>query len=232
MGRNSLPARRSYCEPARKSSRVNVKPVSYDDDIEILEVDDTHNKSKSINPAKNIDERKFGKLTLSAKRKIVYYNNHKEDELENKKVPIVKRNIKKSSAHGIEVIDIDDEAQDKKIQIQCKSSSVRITRKEDEEILLTEDDDDDRKRKSNIKLSTAPNKKLKTGDSHMIEVKSSSGKSMFVNKATLEKIMATKALQKSTLSENHFLDEKLLAEDGDIVKSVILAPKKTRSRGL
>merc|ERR1712086_94823 len=86
MKMDSLTARRSYCEPVRKSSRVNVKPVSYDDDIEIFEVDDTHNKSKSFNPAKNIDERKFGKLTLSAKRKIVDYKKHEDDELENKKV--------------------------------------------------------------------------------------------------------------------------------------------------
>ena len=69
---------------------------------------------------------------------------------------------------------------------KCKSG-VRITKIEDQEILLVEDDDDDRKRKSITKSSTPRNKKLKTNyNEDLIEVKSSSGKSMFVNKVTLE----------------------------------------------
>ena len=64
---------RKYSEPVRKSSRVSSKPVSYDDDIEILEIDVSPKKSKDI------DATKFGKLTLSAKRKIVEENNE-EDE--------------------------------------------------------------------------------------------------------------------------------------------------------
>merc|ERR1712129_103133 len=168
MKRNSLPARSSYCEPTRKSSRVNVQPVSYDDDIEILEVAHTHNKSQlsSFIHSKDIDEKKFAKLTLSAKRKIVEdYNNHEEDK-ENKNVPAVKRNIKtscRSSFHDIEVIDIDDEAEVGEGNTRCKSG-VRITKKEDEDILLTEDEDVDRKRKSITKLSTPANKKSKTGN--------------------------------------------------------------------
>ena len=133
----------------------------------------------------------------------------------------------------MEVIDIDDE-EVKNVNTKCKSG-VRITKKENEESLLTEEDDGDRERKSITKLQTPIHKKFKTNDTEnsndMVEVKSSSGKSMFVNKATLEKIMASKALQKSVLSKKHALDEKLLAEDGDNDNSAIAAPRKTRSRG-
>ena len=88
--RNSLELMRSYSEPSRKSSRLSIKDISYDDEIEILEVDDTPYKSKkpdNYGSAKEVDEKKFAKLTLSAKRKIVEdYNNREEEEIENKKV--------------------------------------------------------------------------------------------------------------------------------------------------
>ena len=79
----------------------------------------------------------------------------------------------------------------------------------------------------------------------MVEVKSSSGKSMFVNKGTLEKIMASKAIKKApAASKKSSLDEKLLTEESDshvakgtkkrlsVVDYSLPLPKKTRSRGL
>ena len=109
---------RTYSEPSRKSSRLSIKPISYDDEIEILDVDDTPYKSKKPNnygSVKEVDEKKFSKLTLSVKRKIVEdYNNREEEELENKKVlakKYVKPNKKKTSksVDEIEIIDIDDD---------------------------------------------------------------------------------------------------------------------------
>ena len=68
---------------------------------------------------------------------------------------------------------------------------------------------------------------------------------MFVNKATLEKIMASKAIKKApAASKKGSLDEKLLTEESDshVAKGTkkrlsvsdysIPSPKKTRSRGL
>jgi len=271
--RNSLElTRTSYSEPSRKSSRLNIKPISYDDEIEILEVDDTPYKSKELNnysSAKEIDEKKFAKLTLSAKRKIVEdYNIREEEELENKKVAgtkkvyakkYVKPTKKKTSKSAeIEVIDIDDEPEPTKTDARAKPAVVEITKMtkmEDEELLLAEDDDDmeeesEKKRKPIGKLRMPHLKKVKAQNDQeksddMVEVKSSSGKSMFVNKATLEKIMASKALQKApAASKRSSLDEKLLAEKSDLdvtkrtMKSLSVAgysklsPKKTRSRGL
>merc|ERR1712129_392483 len=247
----SVPAMRNYSEPVRKSSRVSSKLASYDDDIEILEVDDTPKRSKtsvSYTPAKEIDERKFGKLTLSAKRKIVEdYNNVQEENLENLKLTKAARNhlkikckqetvnnLKDSVVH-IEVIEIDDEPKDKTVNVKNR------TEKEDEELLLTEDEDHasinlDLKRKPINSFQTPIQKKLKTSknekSSDMIEVKSSSGKSMFVDKATLAKIMASKALKKVTPGT---LDEKLLAEEGDQSMKTDFSfnsKRKTRSRGI
>merc|ERR1719318_2539514 len=98
-----------------------------------------------------------------------------------------------------------------------------------------------KKRKPVCKLQTPNLKKVKVQNNKeksddMVEVKSSSGKSMFVNKATLEKIMASKALKKVTAASEK---SKLLAEKSDldvtknkslpIVGYPKLSPKKTRS---
>merc|ERR1719470_514968 len=180
---------RTYSEPSRKSSRLSVKPMSYDDEIEIIDIDD-------------------------------------------------------------------DEPNPKKIDAKAKPAVVEITKMsktEDEELLLVEDDDirneeSFKKRKPirkhktpNLKKVKVQNDKEKSDD--MVEVKSSSGKSMFVNKATLEKIMASKVLKKAPAASERrsMLDEKLLAEKSDldvtkkkslpIVGYPKLSPKKTRSRG-
>jgi len=269
--RNSLELKRTFSEPSRKSSRLSIKPISYDDEIEILEVDDTPYKSKkpvNQSTAKEFDEKKFAKLTLSAKRKIVeeYNNREEEEELENKKVPAAKKvqakkyvkpnkNKTSKAVDEIEIIDIDDdEPCPREVDTRAKPYAVEITKMEDdEELLLAEDDDimneiSEKKRKPINKLQTPNLKKVKllnnAEKSDMVEVKSSSGKSMFVNKATLEKIMASKALKKTSAdSERSSLDEKLLAEKSDLdvtkkkshsaVSYSKLSPKRTRrSRGV
>eukprot|EP00091_Calanus_sinicus_P013646 TRINITY_DN3026_c0_g1_i7.p1 TRINITY_DN3026_c0_g1~~TRINITY_DN3026_c0_g1_i7.p1 ORF type:complete len:395 (-),score=123.82 TRINITY_DN3026_c0_g1_i7:42-1226(-) len=270
--RNSVELMRTYSEPSRKSSRLSIKPISYDDEIEILDIDDdTPYKSTKPNnnsSAKEFDEKKFAKLTLSAKRKIVEdYNNREEEEFESKKVKATKKDFAKKyvepktkktskSVNEIEIIDIDDDEPIPK-KIDAKPAVVEITkmtRPEDEELLLAEDDDDMnedavKKRKPMNKLKTPNQKKVKVQNAaekseDMVEVKSSSGKSMFVNKATLEKIMAAKAPKKTPASTaRSSLDEKLLAEKSDdldvtkkkslgLVGISKLSPKKTRSRGL
>ena len=72
----------------------------------------------------------------------------------------------------------------------------------------------------------------------MVDVKSASGKSMMVNKATLEKIMANKAIKKSAMITTDD-SEKLLAENEDIGEditekgSLLFSPTtmKMRTRG-
>ena len=124
---------------------------------------------------------------------------------------------------------------------------------QDEELLLAEDDvitkeDENKKRKSLSSLQSPNLKKQKTvteksKSDEMVEVKSASGKSMFVNKATLEKIMASRALQKPAAAKNINDDEKLLEENGKnkentiqnkkilAADSMVFSPKKIRSHG-
>jgi len=238
-------------DPIRRSNRVtSLKPVSYDDDIEILEID-----VSPIKP-KDVGEQKFGKLSLAAQRKLVEENSKEEtksketgpsirikhivkEEPKNKdRAPAIKSKLQitkvpaktkdKIPAKEIEVIDIDmddDEPKAATESVVNKNASSNISKK-DEEILLTKDDDVEekeytRKRKLSSTEMTQTEKKLKstveknkpsvkidetqtekklsnTGEiekQDLIEVKSSSGKSMFVSKAALEKIMVSKSLQ-------------------------------------
>ena len=243
--KNSVEAQRTnLVEPVRKSSRLSIKPVSYDDEIEVLEVAETSfklNRSQKSNPVKEIDQTKFGKLTLSAKRKIVEeYNNRDENSSSPNKTNSVSKKSKKvqetktvkpkskisklQELDEIEIIDVDLEEPKAKIVLKAPRT-VKITKMQDEELLLAEDDvitneDKNKKRKSENNLSTLNHKKVKSDE--MVEVKSASGKSMFVNKATLEKIMASKALQKSAAAKTTN-DEKILAENDQFVE-------KTKSR--
>ena len=102
-----------------------------------------------------------------------------------------------------------------------------------------------KKRKSVSNLSTPPSlKKLKTQteklkSSEMVEVKSASGKSMMVDKATLEKIMAAKAMKNSAMittdnSEKLLIEEfqnKLHTSDSSLVSPTI-RKMKTRRQGV
>ena len=236
--------RTNLVEPVRKSSRLSIKPVSYDDEIEVLEVEDTSfklNRSQKSNPVKEIDETKFGKLTLSAKRKIVEEYNNRDENIslskkskkiqETKTVKPKSKISKLQEPDEIEIIDVDLEEPKAKIVLKAPRT-VKITKMQDEELLLAEDDvitneDKNKKRKSESNLSMLNHKKFKSvsdkaKSDEMVEVKSASGKSMFVNKATLEKIMASKALQKSAAAKTTN-DEKILAENDQFVE-------KTKSR--
>merc|ERR1712179_395070 len=178
---------RTYSEPARKSSRVSSKPVTYDDDVEILEIDVSPNKSKDM------DARKFGKLTLSAKRKIVEENN-KEDEPDytsrqskpkqnkagvTKMTSIVKNFSSNFSKTDEEIPLIEDENVYKKVDANRRISNCNISKpihkklktakddktknlKNGEEILLTEDDDKDIVENANGKRQKPSNARRKT----------------------------------------------------------------------
>ena len=236
---------RLLVEPVRKSIRVISKPVSYDDGIEILDVLQTPSRTQTLN-AKRSNETKFGKLTLSAKRKIVEHNLEKENSVSvgNKAITITKP--RHNEHEEIEIVDLDDDEE------PTLSSKVKITYMQDEELLLAEDDDDIiqkegkiKKRKSVSNLSTPPSlKKLKTQteklkSSEMVEVKSASGKSMMVDKATLEKIMAAKAMNNSAMittdnSEKLLVEEfqnKLHTSDSSLVSPTI-RKMKTRRQGV
>lgn len=242
--KNSVEAQRTHLvEPVRKSSRLSIKPVSYDDEIEVLEVEETSfklNRSQKSNPVKEIDQTKFGKLTLSAKRKIVEEYNNRDENISSKKSKKIQetKTVKPKSKisklqepNEIEIIDVDLEEPKAKIVLKAPRT-VKITKMQDEELLLAEDDvitneDKNKKRKSENNLSMLNHKKVKSvsgkaKSDEMVEVKSASGKSMFVNKATLEKIMASKALQKSAAAKTTN-DEKILAENDQFVE-------KTKSR--
>ena len=86
-----------------------------------------------------------------------------------------------------------------------------------EEILLTEIDDDindekenGKRQKPSSKFSTPAEKRLKTiknvEANDLIEVKSSSGKSMMVSKAALEKIMKSKSVQAAVANKTVAVD--------------------------
>jgi len=269
---------RTYSEPARKSSRVSSKPVTYDDDVEILEIDVSPKKSKDM------DAKKFGKLTLSAKRKIVEENNTEDEPDYTNRQSKLKKNItgvtheitkmtnnnKKISANIsgkdeeillIELEDVDEKVDGKRLELNCSLSKpvqkkIKTARedetkdlKNDEEILLTDDDVEDvveknngKRLKQSSKLSKPAGKRLKTikndEPNDLVEVKSSSGKSMMVSKATLEKIMKSKTVQaavasKATADNNNTEDVK--GEDNTKqsikINSSPVERRKTRSMG-
>jgi len=205
----TAPVKKNFSEPVRKSSRVILKPVSYDDEIEILEIDASPKKSKEI------DDNKFGKLSLSAKRKIVEEYNNELEEKEIKSTKSIKKMKKmpmdKTHDDEIEVIELeDDEPKATKVNNESTPVSLDINKK-DEEKLLVEDENidekgDDKKRKGSRSLPTLPDKRLKGSEmenpNDLVEVKSSSGKSMFVKKATLESILASKSLQATLASKD------------------------------
>merc|ERR1712179_71383 len=179
---------RTYSGPVRKSSRVSSKPVTYDDDVEILEIDVSPKKPKDM------DAKKFGKLTLSAKRKIVEENNTEDEPDYTNRQSKLKKNItgvtheitkmtnnnKKISANIsgkdeeillIELEDVDEKVDGKRLELNCSLSKpvqkkIKTARedetkdlKNDKEILLAEDDDEDVVEKDNGKRQK-PSSKL------------------------------------------------------------------------
>jgi len=204
----TVPVKKSFSEPVRKSTRVILKPVSYDDEIEILEIDASPKRSKEI------DDNKFSKLSLSAKRKIVEeYNNEPEKEIKSTKSIKKKSKMSMDKTHDdeIEVIDLeDDEPKAIKVSNESTHVPVDINKKDDEKLLVEDENIDekggDKKRKESRSLPTPPSdKRLKASEmedpNDLVEVKSSSGKSMLVKKATLESILASKSLQATVASK-------------------------------
>ena len=265
---------RTYSEPVRKSSRVSSKPVSYDEDIEILEIDVSPMKPKDI------DATKFGKLTLSAKRKIVEENNEADEYItrqskfkQNKSHTAheisEKSNIGKNLASNvckedeeILLIEEEDEKVDDKRQtrnsqlsksVQKRLNTVKKDENKDhnknEEILLTEIDDDiidkketGKRQKPSSEVSKPAEKRLKTiknvEANDLIEVKSSSGKSMMVSKAALEKIMKSKSVQTAVANMKVAVDNnntEVKSDDKIKQSSKIESPpvekRRTRSMG-
>ena len=180
-------------DPIRRSNRVtSLKPVSYDDDIEILEIDVSPSKPKEMG------EQKFGKLSLSAQRKLVEEHSKGETKIkeagpsikikhivkeEPKKkiaIPTIRSKLQitkvpaqtkpKIPAKEIEVIDIDmdddDEQKASAVNVEKRNVASNISKK-DEEILLTRDNDIEekehtRKRKLSNMDTTQTEKKLKS----------------------------------------------------------------------
>merc|ERR1712179_797004 len=170
------------------------------------------------------------------------------------------------SKNDEEILLIEEEDVDEKVNGKRQKSNHRISKpvqkkiktaredetkdlKNDEEILLTDDDVEDvveknngKRLKQSSKLSKPAGKRLKTikndEPNDLVEVKSSSGKSMMVSKATLEKIMKSKSVQaavanKATADNNNTADVK--GEDNTKqsieVKSSPVERRKTRSMG-
>ena len=121
--------------------------------------------------------------------------------------------------------------------------------KNDEDILLAADDDEDfvekdngKRQKQSNSLTKPAEKRIKTitkdEPNDLIEVKSSSGKSMMVSKATLEKIMKSKTVQAAVASKNIALNNNIADVKGEgkskqsiEVKSSPVERRKTRSMG-
>ena len=118
-----------------------------------------------------------------------------------------------------------------------------------EEIVIAENDDDitddkenGKRQKPNIEVSKPAKKRLKTikevEANDLIEVKSSSGKSMMVSKAALEKIMKSKSVQAAVANKKGALDN----NNGEVkrddrskqsseIESSPVERRKTRSMG-
>ena len=98
--------------------------------------------------------------------------------------------------NAVEVVDLDDSDDDdiQEITMELDEDPPRVVQKEDEEILLLEDENvSNLKRKSYSNSGNLKKRKLdKENDvtlDEMIEVKSQSGKSLFVKKSTLSKVL-------------------------------------------
>ena len=209
-------------EPARKSSRLSGrKPVNYDDDIEIIEVEVVSKRTDS--KATNIEQKNFSKLSLSAQRKVVEKNTDVEPaDVKSKQTKTRKRkandfskpvNPKASKvSKDIEVIDVDESANKKKDY----NKNSKVIKKGEEEKLLAEETDTLKE----IKMKeTKKRKPGKNSPQDMIEVKSASGKSMIISKAVLEKVMSSKGIQSKVqkpFASKRSTDEKLLAEENDL----------------
>jgi len=206
----SVPVKKNFSEPVRKSRRVSLKPVSYDDDIEILEIDASPKKSKDIDD-------NFGKLSLSAKRKIVEeYNNEPKKEESTKSIKIKKKKLNlmgKTHDDEIEVIDLEDDDEPKAIKVNIEITPVSLNINKNDKFSVDDENIDakecNKKRKQSSCLpilEQQSDKKLKGGKNEntndLVEVKSSSGKSMLVKKATLESILASKSLQATVASKD------------------------------
>ena len=161
----------------------------------------------------------------------------------------------------IEDEDIDEKVDGKKqisnrnlskpVQKKLKTAKDDDTKdiKNDEENLLAEDDDEDfvekdngKRQKQSNSLTNPAEKRMKTimkdEPNDLIEVKSSSGKSMMVSKATLEKIMKSKTVQaavatKSLAVNNNIADLKGEGKSKQSIeyKSSPVERRKTRSMG-
>ena len=110
---------------------------------------------------------------------------------------------------GIEVVDLEDSEDDDDIQEITLGQAEKVSsiQKKDEEILLVEDDDNigdvpNFKRKSeSFQQSNDILKKPKvTVGEEIIEVKNKSGKSLFVKKSTLSKVMSETRLKSGARS--------------------------------
>ena len=118
-------------------------------------------------------------------------------------------------------------------------TTYKISNRQDEELLLAEEDVvTEKKRKPTTNILTNSHKKLKTltgevKSSKLVEVKTASGKSMFVNKVTLGNIMASKALQKTATLPPTCKNEKLERKtiNATSFPSAPFSPRRTRSCG-
>ena len=193
---------RSFTAPTRRSSRRMNSSINYNDDNDDIEILDTDIGSYS--PANSNKRRSSRKHNTSLNFEVLNLDDDDEDDV-SEIVPI--------EPEISMVVDGDKEEEDDDITELVTvepeipknvSKHVKITRladKENDEVLLNESDDDDEiceidiedgNKRKRLPGKSSSNKKAKEDDlDELVEVKSSSGKTMKVKRSMLEKVMSS-----------------------------------------